>query len=110
LLKYASELNFNLCLIDLRASGNSEGSYCTLGIKEYQDIYNLIKILQSDFNTKRVLLYGRSMGAVSIMKFISEYHKGNHHLDKSMPRVHGVILDSPFWTVQKFFNNFLENK
>ena len=78
LLKYASKFNFHLCLIDMRASGNSEGQFTTLGIREYRDIHSLVRLLQKQFRAKQIMLYGRSMGAVSIMKFISEYCKGNY--------------------------------
>jgi uncharacterized alpha/beta hydrolase family protein len=60
----------------MRACGISEGEHCTLGIKEYRDINYLIKRLQKNHQIKKILLYGRSMGAVSIMKFISKYRKG----------------------------------
>jgi predicted alpha/beta-fold hydrolase len=62
--------------MDMRASGESKGKFCTLGIKESSDVYSMIIRLQELFDTKKIILYGRSMGAISIMKFISEEFKG----------------------------------
>ena len=76
LLNYASKRNSNLILIDMRGSGDSQGQFTTLGIKESLDICNLLKDLQKKFICKTVLLYGRSMGAASLMKFVVENKKG----------------------------------
>jgi pimeloyl-ACP methyl ester carboxylesterase len=80
LLDYASELNYNLCLLDLRGSGDSQGKFSTLGIKEYRDIYSVVKLLQKSYRAKKIVLYGRSMGAASIMKFVAEYRNGIRNL------------------------------
>ena len=76
LLDFASDLNYNLCLLDMRGSGDSKGQYSTLGIKEYRDVYSIVKLLQKNYRAKNIILYGRSMGAASIMKFVAEYRNG----------------------------------
>lgn len=76
LLDYAADLNYNLCLLDMRGSGDSKGKFSTLGIKEYRDVYSIVKLLQNNYRVKNLVLYGRSMGAASIMKFIAEYKNG----------------------------------
>lgn len=76
LLEHAGQLNFNLCLLDMRGSGDSKGQFSTLGVKEYRDVHSMVKLLQKKFRAKNILLYGRSMGAASVMKFISEYRNG----------------------------------
>lgn len=111
LLKFASRLNMHLCLTDMRASGDSGGQYTTLGVREHRDIHSLVRLLRTRFGAQQILLYGRSMGAVSIMKFVAEFCEGDLLTpDPSMPKVLGAILDSPFWTVQKFFRNFIRQK
>jgi predicted alpha/beta-fold hydrolase len=60
----------------MRGSGESQGKFTTLGIKESNDIYYILKELQKTFKTRSVLLYGRSMGAASLMKFVVERKKG----------------------------------
>ena len=77
LLEYASELDMNLCLLDMRGCGESKGNFTTLGIKEYKDVHSLIKTMQKRFKTESLILYGRSMGAATLIKFITEFKKGN---------------------------------
>ena len=77
LLNYAAIKNCNLCVIDMRGSGQSGSQFTTLGIKESSDVYFMIKELQLKYNCHNMLLYGRSMGAASIMKFISEKKNGS---------------------------------
>ena len=60
----------------MRGSGQSGSQFTTLGIKESSDIYSLIKELQLKYKCQKMILYGRSMGAASIMKFISEKKNG----------------------------------
>jgi len=99
-----------MCLVDMRASGESQGQFCTLGIKESLDIFHILNELKSLFKCRTVLLYGRSMGAASVMKFIVERKKGKGNSDKTLPRVEGVVLDSPYFTVKKFFFNFVRSR
>jgi predicted alpha/beta-fold hydrolase len=77
LLDYAAEMGFNLCLIDMRGSGVSKGQFVTLGAREYKDIYCLLQKFKRTFETNQFFLYGRSMGAVAIMKFMYSYRNGN---------------------------------
>lgn len=85
LLKFAARMDYNLCLVDSRGSGVSEGQFCTLGIRESRDIHSLVKHLQRLYRVETVLLYGRSMGAVSIMKFVSEFRRGRPHQTSPCP-------------------------
>jgi predicted alpha/beta-fold hydrolase len=75
LVDYIENLNCNLCVLDMRACGQSEGEYCTLGVKESRDVEAVIEMLQEKYRARKFILYGRSMGAVSIMKYISENQK-----------------------------------
>ena len=88
LIPEASEFRksgFNVMLVDLRAHGNSGGSNCTIGFLESEEVS-----LAYDYATKRlskkIFLYGVSMGAVIITKAISEYGL----------KPEGVILEMPF--------------
>lgn len=75
----------------MRGSGESQGHFTTLGIKESIDIYCLLKELQKEFDCKSVLLYGRSMGAASLMKFIVEHKKGRNYKIKSCQELKGLF-------------------
>lgn len=52
---------------DFLGCGNSEGDYITLGIKESQQIRTIAKVLDDQF--RKVVLWGRSMGAVSVLMY-----------------------------------------
>lgn len=79
--------DFNYCLFDFAGCGNSQGEFVTLGIKESQDIANVIHKLRGDYHQSQFYLWGRSMGAVAAMLF--------SHKQRNMG-VQGQILDSPF--------------
>ena len=66
----------------MRGNGESGGQFTTLGIREHRDVYSIIHKLQKDYNAQEVFLYGRSMGAVAIMKFISVHNKSKGLIDR----------------------------
>ena len=61
----------------MRGSGQSGGQFTTLGVKESSDVHLMIKTLQNIYGCKYMILYGRSMGAASILKFVNEFKKGS---------------------------------
>ena len=73
---------------DFSGCGQSEGKYVTLGIKERHDIRNILQYLQSQYNFKRFVLWGRSMGSVAALMYMNTYATDT--------RVKALILDSPF--------------
>lgn len=73
----------------MRASGESGGEYTTLGIREHRDIHSLVQVLQNQFAAQKMILYGRSMGAVSIMNFVSKYCEGSLTKTGPCPRSRG---------------------
>ena len=59
--------DFNVLTPDLRASGESEGTYLTMGVKEGEDIVGWVqKIVALDPDAK-IVLHGVSMGAATVM-------------------------------------------
>ena len=61
------KLGYNILLVDQRAAGDSEGNYYTYGQKESLDLLLWIDyLIQKDSNVK-IILYGVSMGAATIM-------------------------------------------
>lgn len=73
--KYAKkfvEMGYNTLLVDLRAHGKSEGKYIGMGWKDRLDILKWIeKICQYETDSK-IILYGASMGAATMMMTIGE--------------------------------------
>lgn len=82
-------LGYNIMLVDLRAHGNSGGNITTMGYREAEEVklaYNYI----SQKGEKNIFLWGASMGAVAMIKAISDYGLA--------PR--GIIIEMPFLSLQ----------
>lgn len=58
---------FNILLVDLRAHGDSEGKYITMGVKDCYDIKQWVKYVVHKENAKEIGLFGVSMGAATVM-------------------------------------------
>ena len=67
------ESNIEIICVDLGGSGMSEGEYISLGYYEQLDLNRLIEygINCLDFKHKNIFLYGRSMGAVTALLYLS---------------------------------------
>lgn len=57
------ESGYNLLCIDNRAHGLSEGRVASLGFKEYKDIQNWCRMLESDYGIKTVVLHAICIGS-----------------------------------------------
>lgn len=79
------KLGYNTMLVDFMGSGGSEGNQTTIGFKEAQQVKTAFEYLvQSGENN--IYLFGTSLGAVAILKSVSDY--------KLQPE--GIILECPF--------------
>jgi alpha/beta superfamily hydrolase len=59
--------------LDFTACGNSEGKYVSLGCHETQDTLEFVEYLQHTYKIATFALWGRSMGAVTAIKFAEMY-------------------------------------
>lgn len=68
-MQYLEFLPFNYAIagFDFIGCGNSEGDYITLGIKESEQIRTIVNVLTGQFG--QIVLWGRSMGAVSVLMY-----------------------------------------
>lgn len=82
---------FAVCLFDFCGYGHSEGEYSTLGINEQADIFSIMTHLRDIEGFRHFYLWGRSMGAVSAIRFCYNA-KGKG--------CRAMILDSPFSEVR----------
>jgi uncharacterized protein len=85
---YFRQLGYNTLLMDFRAHGNSQGSLCTVGYKEAEDVMLAYNFVEKK-GEKHIMLWGVSMGAAAILRAVPTYHL---HPDK-------VILECPFATL-----------
>jgi pimeloyl-ACP methyl ester carboxylesterase len=78
-------LCFSTILVDFMGSGGSEGYQTTIGFKEAEQVKTVFDYLQQN-GEKKIYLFGTSLGAVAIMKAISD--------SKINPKA--IIIECPF--------------
>lgn len=61
------EMGYNALIIDQRAHGNSQGQYRGMGYLECKDLKKWIKLIASEHKNSKIILYGISMGATTVM-------------------------------------------
>lgn len=61
------EMGYNVLIIDQRAHGNSQGKYRGMGYLECKDLKEWIKLIASENKNSKIILYGVSMGATTVM-------------------------------------------
>lgn len=89
MLTYAEAFNqkgYTTILIDFMGSGGSDGVETSIGFKEGCDVKESLAYANKKYPDQDIILFGVSMGAVSIMKSVEQY---NIHPDK-------IILECPF--------------
>lgn len=79
------KMGYNTLLVDFMGSGDSEGNQTTIGYKEAEEVKTTYDYI-SDRGEKNIYLFGTSLGAVAIMKAVSDYQ-----INPS-----GCILECPF--------------
>ena len=101
MVKYAKkfiELGYNTLLVDLRAHGKSEGKYIGMGWKDRNDILSWINKLCFYNPQCKIILYGTSMGAATMMMTSGEKLPSN---------VKMCIEDCGYSSVKKQFRMML---
>jgi len=91
ILKPLLERGIRVVSFDFAGTGNSGGEYITLGRNEARDLKIIIDHIKTKFGVEQVVLWGRSMGAVTAILFCAFYHG----------IVQGIVLDSPFSSLEK---------
>lgn len=91
LLRYCGQLRINFCFFDFSGHGESEGEYTTAGYYEHKDLEAIVQEIRMRFQVKKVILWGRSMGAVVALQYAYRHPKD----------VDFLVLDSPFTSVEQ---------
>ncbi len=92
LLAYSNEfqqMGYTTLLVDFMGSGGSTGNQTTVGVKEGKDVQAAYSFIQKKYPNTPILLHGSSMGAVSIMRALTDYNIQPQKL----------ILECPFGTL-----------
>ncbi len=95
--RFFNKIGYNTILVDFMGAGESEGNQTTIGFFEAENVKRVYDYAKN--NSSRIILYGNSMGAASIMHAIDEY--------KLNPK--GVILECPFGTMEQTVKNRFHN-
>ena len=90
------KLGFNILLLDVRAHGNSDGEYITLGYKEGKDLGDWINYIVKRYPNSEIATYGMSMGASIVLSSCGETMSDNYKL---------CIADCPFDSVDGVLYN-----
>jgi uncharacterized protein len=77
-------MGYNIVMVDFRSHGNSEGSQCTVGIKETEEVQKTYNWVTKNLPGK-ICLYGISLGAATIVRAVHEYKLTPHKLILEMP-------------------------
>lgn len=83
------EMGYNVMLVDARSHGNSGGNFSTIGYLESEEVKLSYDYIQQK-GEKNIFLWGVSMGAVQVVKAISNYQM----------KVSGIIIEMPFLSLQ----------
>jgi len=75
------------CIFDFCGSGKSTRDFVTLGDRESIDLHELLHHLNHNYGIKEFYLWGRSMGAVTAMLYVTR---------PLSFLIKGMVLDSPF--------------
>ena len=78
-------LGYNTMLVDFMGSGGSEGNQTTIGFFEAMQVKSCVDFFNEN-GERNLYLFGTSMGAVAIMKAISDFN-----LEPT-----GIIIECPF--------------
>jgi uncharacterized protein len=82
---YLRQLGYSTLLVDFRAHGDSEGTTCTVGYNESEEVETAFQFMK-ERGYDDIVLYGSSMGAAAIIKAV-------HDTDLKAAK---LILEMPF--------------
>lgn len=77
--------SMNFVTFDFAGCGKSEGAHISLGSKEHLDVKSVVDHLRREWAIERIVLWGRSMGAVAAI-----------HYEAEVQACVALVLDSPF--------------
>lgn len=96
----AREAHDTIILVDERGINNSKGNFLTYGILERKDVLSWIEYANQRFDNPKILLYGISMGAATVLMA----------LDQKLPsNVAGIAADSPYASPKEIIRKVIKD-
>lgn len=80
---------WNVCMIDQRAHGESEGKYRTMGVRESEDLGFWVNLVAGRYGSRNIYIHGVSMGGATALLYGANRHIRNE-------AVRGLISDSSY--------------
>ncbi|MGB0430350.1 MAG: alpha/beta hydrolase, partial [Bacteroidia bacterium] len=87
----------NLVLVDLRGHGDSDGTFCTFGVKEKYDIKALVDVIIDKYAAKNIGIWGQSLGGAVAMQTLA--------IDQ---RIKFGIIESTFSNFEKVAHDYIK--
>jgi alpha-beta hydrolase superfamily lysophospholipase len=63
---------YNICSIESRAHGDSDGKINHIGLKEYKDVLKWINLLHDELNMKEIVLHGICIGSATLVYAVTD--------------------------------------
>ena len=89
--------NIALCGFDFCGCGNAEGEYVTMGYYEQQDVKEVVDYLIQNFRINSLALWGRSIGAMTTLMYLSKTHD-----------IKAAIVDSPSRHLKSYIEHHIK--
>lgn len=89
-MKAVTKLGYSFACFDFPGCGHSEGDLLTFGMREKEDLRLVIKYLKASQGIQHIILWGKSMGAVTALLYACKYND-----------INGVISDSAFSSLKR---------
>lgn len=106
---------YNVFVIDLRAHGDSEGTYCTFGAKEKQDIKALVDCIHANFGLHEPIgILGQSLGGAIALQALAEDKRISYGVIESTFSDFKTVASDYITRItgieNEFFKNYLINR
>ena len=95
-------------LFDFVGSGVSEGDYTSMGVGEAEDLQSVLHEIKKKFGVSEFTLWGRSMGAVTALYYLTKHYLMDHQ--QSGITVRAIVLDSPFASLKRLMYDIANSK
>lgn len=93
---------FNVLVIDMRATGFSDGKYYSLGYKEYRDVIKWGQLLHDRFGNESVFLHGICIGAQTAVFTVTA--------EECPDYFNGLCVDGMFKNFFETFKNHMKER
>lgn len=89
----------NVLVIDTRCHGASDGKYCTIGVKESEDLRVWVKLLVKEFNIRSVWLHSICVGSSTGLLLMTK--------EDCPKEVSGIVMEGCFTNFRETFKQHM---